>query len=63
MATAIEMATRHGVSVTCSALGLPRATYYRQRAPVQGPRVRRPSPPRALSEAEREAVLDALHEP
>jgi putative transposase len=54
-------AERLGVKATCEALGLPRATYYRARAPRFGPR-RRPLPPRRLSDAERGQVLDALHE-
>lgn len=56
-------------SAACAALGLPRATYYRAQA-----RLRRPPPgsasntrprkvsPRALSDAERQAVLDVVHE-
>jgi len=44
------------------ALGLPRATYYRRRWPQNAP-PRRRSFPRALSDAERLAVLAALHEP
>jgi putative transposase len=63
MDAVVELAPRHGVSATCQALGVPRATYYRQRAPMFGPRVRRPSPPRRLSDSEREAVLEVLHEP
>jgi putative transposase len=39
-----------------------RATYYRRRRPQNAPPRRRPSP-RALSDAERTALLDVLHEP
>ncbi len=63
MSLAIEMGPRHGVSETCRALGVPRATYYRKRAPVLGPRPRRSSPPRRLPDTERQQVLDVLHEP
>jgi transposase InsO family protein len=46
----------------CAALGLSRATLYRQTQPAQppSPSTRTPSP-RRLSEAERQAVLDTLH--
>ena len=59
-----------GVKVSCVALGLPRATWYRAQA-----RTSRPTPgsasetrprmasPRALSSAERQVVLDLVHEP
>lgn len=43
-------------------LGLPRATYYRRIQPkVQGPKPRRPKPPRTLSEEERKAVLEVMN--
>jgi putative transposase len=48
---------------TCAAFGIARATYYRQRAPVQGPKQRRPSPARRMPDAERGVVLSTLHEP
>ena len=63
MDTVIEVAPRLGVLATCVAFGVNVATYYRRRAPHHGPRPRRPSPERRLSEAERQAVLDMLHEP
>ncbi len=62
MDTVMELAPRHGVRATCHAFAVPRATYYRKRAPIHGPRPRRPSPPRRLSDAERKGVLDVLHE-
>lgn len=41
---------------------MPRATYYRRlRGPVHGPKPPRPGPPRALSDEERQEVLDVLH--
>ena len=63
MAAVIEHAPTLGVDATCKAFGLARATYFRKRAPVYGPRPRRPAPARKLSAAERQAVLDVLHEP
>jgi len=63
MDAAITFAPRLGVLTTCAAFGIALATYYRHRAPVRGPRPRRPSPPRRLGDAERKVVLDMLHEP
>jgi putative transposase len=60
---AIDIAPALGVSATCEAFGLPRATFYRHRAPTLGPKTRRPSPARRLRDAERSAVLNVLHEP
>jgi putative transposase len=56
-------------SDACAALGLPRATYYRTQARLRSPtpgsasetRPRKASP-RALSDAERQVVLDLVHE-
>jgi putative transposase len=47
----------------CMALGVPRASYYRFVAPRIQPRTMKPRTPspRALSQAERTAVLDLLH--
>jgi len=55
-----EVGPRLGVGPTCSALGLPRATYYRRRRP--SPSRPRPTPPRALPKTERLVVLATLHE-
>ena len=62
MAAVTEAAPRVGVAAACAATGLPRASFYRGRRPVVGRRPR-PSPPRALSQGERTAVVSALHEP
>jgi putative transposase len=52
---------RLGVAELCDALAVPRATYYRRLSP---PTVSaRPTPPRALSNDERQQVLDILHDP
>jgi putative transposase len=50
------------VREACSALGLPPATFYRWRRPVEGPRQSR-SGARQLSDDERQRVLDVAHEP
>lgn len=63
MATVLDVAPTLGVIATCAAFGVALATYYRRRAPVHGPKPRRPSPPRRLDDAERAEVLDVLHEP
>lgn len=61
-----------GVQAACLALGVPRASFYRWRAtpaaPASGLATARPAGPpgghpRALSAAERQAVLDVLHSP
>ena len=49
-----------GIQAACEALGASRATHYRRSRPKQGPR-RRPSSPRALTEAERVGVLETLN--
>ena len=52
-----------GVSRACSALNVPRSSFYRHRHPVQPPRQIRPRPahPRALSVQEQAAVRDQLN--
>ncbi len=53
-----------GVKPACALLGRPRATHYRSlRPPVHGPKARRPSPPNAMTEAERDEVLTVLRSP
>lgn len=50
------------ISQACSALGLSRATLYRQTQPAKPPAgLPRPPSPRRLSDVERQAVLDVLH--
>ena len=45
-------------------LGRPRASHYRrQQPPVQGPKLPRPAPANALSEAERQHILSVLRSP
>lgn len=66
MALVEEMGARLGIAPTCAALGLARATFYRQRRrralPAAVPTPARRSPRQALSPPEREAVLAVLHE-
>lgn len=58
---AIETASgTMGTAAACDALGISRASVYRQRQPAR-PRATRPAPPRALDPVERQAVLATLH--
>ena len=53
-----------GVQSACSALGFPRAIYYRHARPKPRPVLeQRPRPPLALAPEERQAVVDVLHSP
>ncbi len=63
MAAVSELASDVGTSAACQALGMPRASYYRERRVSVCPAAitSRPSPPRALGLAERETVLAHLH--
>jgi putative transposase len=62
IATVLDVAPALGVLATCAAFGVAVATYYRKRAPMLGPLLPRPSPPRRLGAPERRIVLDVLHE-
>lgn len=65
MSAAEKVAERVGTAPACKGLGLCRASLYRRRRraanPSTIPRARRPTPRRALSEAERRQVLETLH--
>jgi putative transposase len=50
-----------GIGPACEAVGVPRASFYRWRAPFHGPRAPR-TPARALDPAERVEVLAVMHE-
>ena len=54
------MAPEIGPLAACEAMGVSRATFYRERKP-KGPSSPRPIPKRALSEEERQAVLAVCH--
>jgi putative transposase len=60
METINELAPRLSVSPTCAAFGVSRASYYRWLEPNRERPPRRSA--RALSDEERQAVLDVLHE-
>ena len=58
----VELVPVVGTTAACQAMEVARATHYRRRRPrlVPEPKLR-PTPARALSEREREAVLELLH--
>ena len=56
-----ELAPDVGIQAACDALGVVRSSFYRHQFPVAAA-APRPAPPRALSPAERAAVLAHLHE-
>ncbi len=60
---AAELAQQAGVKPSCSALGVSRATLYRRQKPSAGRQQPYPRPARALSDDERQAVLDVLDSP
>ena len=62
MQTVTEIGPRLGIAPTCAALAVARSTFYRQRQPRPAQRPR-PRAVRALVPAERQAVLEVLHEP
>ena len=57
------LAAQVGVAPACQALGVSRATFYRRQRSTPGHRQPRPTPARALCEAEREQILDVLAGP
>jgi putative transposase len=61
MQTVQDLGPRLGIAPTCRALGVPRATYYRGRAPPAERSPRRAA--RALAPAEQQQVLDVLRAP
>ena len=56
-----EAAGDLGAAAACDALGVPRGSFYRWRAPAHGPHPE-PAHPRALTGPERTEVLSVLHE-
>ena len=62
MSAVAELAPAVGTQAACRALGVNRATVYRHRRPRPS-LAPRPRPPRALTEPERQAALEALHAP
>ena len=63
MQFAQELGSTHGIAAVCDALDISQATYFRARAPMHGPRPKRRSPPRRLSDAERSKLMWIMHEP
>ena len=63
MAATTTLSETVGVQAACSALGVPRASYYRQVKPKSRSARERPRPPLALSPEEGQAVTDVLHSP
>ncbi len=59
MQTTEELAPQAGIAPVCNALGVSRASLYRRRRPPT--ESRRATPARALSEPERQEVLQVLH--
>jgi len=59
MQTTEELAPQAGIAPVCEALGVSRASLYRRRRPRK--QSRRVTPARALSEPERQQVLEVLH--
>jgi putative transposase len=60
--TVTDIGPRLGIALTCAAMSLARATYYRTIRPRYGPHRRR-TPSRTLSRQERQGALAILHEP
>lgn len=59
-----DLAEVTSTATACRLLGRSRATLYRRAAPpVLGPPAPRPSPPNALTEPERQRVLELLRSP
>ena len=63
MEAASQLSEKVGIQAACSALGVPRATFYRHHRPRPRPVRSRPRPPLALAPDERERVLEVLHSP
>ena len=62
MSAVEELAARIGTAPACAALGMPRASLYRHRNPAEArERPPRPTPERALSARDQQAVLEELH--
>ena len=61
MSAARDLSVAVGTAPACEAMGVARASYYRQLRPCEPAVLKRPTPARALAPEERKAVLDALH--
>jgi putative transposase len=56
-----QLAPQVGIAAACEAMGVSRATFYRQQQPPPMEPKPRPRPARSLSEVERQKVLEVLH--
>ena len=61
MQTAKQLAPQVGITAACEALGVSRASFYRQQQPSLRVPKHRPQPARSLSQAEQQKVLEVLH--
>ncbi|MFQ5891150.1 MAG: IS3 family transposase [Gemmatimonadota bacterium] len=62
MAAALDLASTVGTVPACAAFGVARVSLYRSRQKMVTPALwARPTPPRALTAVERQALLDVLH--
>lgn len=61
--TVIEHGPKLGVQRAAAAFGVSRSTVYRRRAQLIGPKQKRRSPVRRISDVQRAEVLRVLHEP
>jgi putative transposase len=64
MEAALSLSREIGIKPACESLAIARSGFYREQAKKEAPSGeanKRPSPPRALSSAERQEVLDVLH--
>ena len=56
-----QLAPQVGIAAACEALGVSRASFYRQQQPISIEPKPRPRPTRSLSQAEQQKVLEVLH--
>jgi putative transposase len=61
MAVAEQLSLEVGIARACAGLGVSRASYYRQQQPQRSESNPRTKPVRALSQEERQQVLEVLH--
>ena len=61
MQTVEQLAPQVGIASACEALGVSRASFYRQQQPSSIEPKPRPRPTRSLSQAEQQKVLEVLH--
>jgi putative transposase len=61
MAAAVQLAPSVGVAPVCAGLGVSRASYYRHHQPKKQQSKPKAKSPRALTNEERQQVLELLH--